>query len=74
VNWTGMHAILTALGLILPELKTAEAPAELVALAEKRQAARAAKDWAESDRLRDELKEFGWIVKDSREGYELEPL
>ena len=45
-----------------------EAPAEILALLEKRAEARKAKDWAESDRLRDEIAAAGWIVKDSREG------
>ena len=30
--------------------------------------ARAAKNWAESDRLRDAIAAAGWLVKDSREG------
>ncbi|MFP6880535.1 MAG: cysteine--tRNA ligase [Roseibacillus sp.] len=74
VNWKGFHAILAALGLILPELEVPDAPPEVVALAEKRQEARAAKDWAAADKARDELKELGWVVKDSHEGYELKPL
>ncbi len=45
-----------------------EIPAEVAALLEARAAARVAKNWAESDRLRDEIASLGWIVKDSREG------
>ena len=74
VNWRGFHAVLAALGLILPEEDVADAPPEVVALAEQRQAARAAKDWTAADEARDALKELGWTVKDSRDGYELEPL
>jgi len=73
-NWRGLHAILAALGLILPGVAVVKAPPEAVALAEKRQEAREGKDWAAADRLRDELKELGWVVKDLREGYELEPV
>ncbi|MES1246569.1 MAG: cysteine--tRNA ligase [Actinomycetota bacterium] len=51
----------------------AEAPAEVVALAEQRKAARAAKDFAESDRLRDEIGALGWDVRDVAGGYELVP-
>jgi cysteinyl-tRNA synthetase len=53
----------------------AAAPAELVALAEARIAARAAKDWAESDRLRDAIAAAGWVVRDVAEapGYQLVP-
>jgi cysteinyl-tRNA synthetase len=47
------------------------APAELVALAERRREARAAGDYAESDRLRDAIAAAGWEVRDSASGYEL---
>jgi cysteinyl-tRNA synthetase len=47
------------------------APAEAVALAERRGEARAARDWAEADRLRDELRELGWEVRDGPQGPEL---
>jgi cysteinyl-tRNA synthetase len=47
------------------------APAEAVALAERRDEARAAKDWAEADRLRDELRAMGWEVRDGPQGAEL---
>ena len=69
--WLG---ILAALGLLLPDLGDPEAPPEMVALAEKRQEARAAKDWAGADAVRDELKKLGWTVKDGQNGYELKPL
>lgn len=49
----------------------AEIPAEAVTLAEERKAARAAKDWAKSDELRDRLKSLGYAVKDTKDGYEL---
>jgi cysteinyl-tRNA synthetase len=46
-------------------------PPEAVELAERRAAARAAKDWAEADRLRDELGAMGWEVRDGTQGPEL---
>ena len=46
----------------------AEVPAEIQALLDERAAARAAKNWAESDRLRDAIAAAGWIVKDSKQG------
>lgn len=46
----------------------AEIPTEIAKLIEERAAARAAKDWAGSDRLRDELAALGWEVRDSKEG------
>jgi cysteinyl-tRNA synthetase len=48
-----------------------EAPPEVVTLAEKRQAARAAKDFAGADRLRDAIAELGWEVRDVAGGFEL---
>jgi cysteinyl-tRNA synthetase len=50
-----------------------EAPAEVVALAEQRQAARAAGDFAEADRLRDEIAAAGWVVRDVAGGFQLVP-
>ncbi len=41
------------------------------ALLEAREAARAARDWAEADRLRDELAARGWQVRDGAAGPEL---
>ena len=46
----------------------ADVPAEIQALLDRRAEARKAKNWAESDRLRDEIAAAGWLVKDSREG------
>jgi cysteinyl-tRNA synthetase len=43
-------------------------PADLGALLDARVAARAGRDWAASDRLRDELAAAGIIVEDSRDG------
>jgi hypothetical protein len=47
------------------------APADVVALAEQRAAARSAKDFAESDRLRDEISSLGWTVRDGADGWSL---
>jgi cysteinyl-tRNA synthetase len=51
----------------------ADAPAEVVELAEARVRARAEKDFAEADRLRDEIAAAGWEVRDAAGGYELVP-
>jgi cysteinyl-tRNA synthetase len=45
-----------------------EAPAEIVALLEERQAARKARDFKRSDALRDELKAKGWVIEDTPKG------
>lgn len=46
-------------------------PPEIAALLEERTAARAARDWAKSDSLRDELLKHGWAVKDTKDGAKL---
>ncbi|MSO57457.1 MAG: cysteine--tRNA ligase [Thermoleophilia bacterium] len=52
---------------------SAEAPREIVALAGARLVARAARDWTEADRLRDEIAAEGWTVRDAPDGFELVP-
>ena len=48
-------------------------PPELIELAERRARARAARDFAEADRLRDALRAEGWDVRDGPDGPELVP-
>jgi cysteinyl-tRNA synthetase len=48
-------------------------PPELLELAERRAAARAERDFAEADRLRDALRAEGWEVRDGPDGPELVP-
>ncbi len=48
-----------------------DAPAEVKAVAEERFKARAEKNWAKSDELRETLKKMGYAVKDSKDGYTL---
>jgi cysteinyl-tRNA synthetase len=45
-----------------------EAPAEIVALAEQRKAARDGRDFEEADRLRVEIEQAGWVVRDDPDG------
>ena len=54
-----------------PPLEDDDPPDEVIQLTEKRLAARAKKDWGESDRLRDEIAALGWAVQDSKDGYTL---
>jgi len=65
-----------ALGLDLKEAPApkADVPAEIKALAEKRWAAKAAKDWSSADALRKEITAAGWTMKDAKDSYALEPL
>ena len=48
-------------------------PPEITALAEKRWAAKQAKDWAAADAIRQELSAKGWLMKDTKDSYTLEP-
>jgi cysteinyl-tRNA synthetase len=68
--------VMFAFGLKLdaPTPKKVEAPAEMKALAEKRWAAKQAKDFAAADGLRKELTAAGWSMLDRKDGYSLEPL
>jgi cysteinyl-tRNA synthetase len=48
--------------------ETGEVPPDVIALADQRDAARAARAWAEADALRDRLIAAGWVVEDTPEG------
>lgn len=64
---------LEALGIYLP-LSAETAIDDLSAsLMQRRDAARAAKDWASADSLRGELEALGWVVEDSAEGTKVRP-
>ena len=58
----------------LPRERRLVLPAELVALLAERDAARAAKNWAEADRLRAAILAAGYQVLDGPEGSRLRPL
>jgi cysteinyl-tRNA synthetase len=49
----------------------ADAPPEILALLEQRQAARKAKDFKRADAVRDELKGKGWLIEDTPKGARL---
>ncbi|MGB9442614.1 MAG: cysteine--tRNA ligase [Desulfobacterales bacterium] len=60
------------LGLSLDQVdKPAELPQKITLLVAERQAARDAKDWAASDRLRDTIQELGYLVQDTKEGMQV---
>ena len=54
-----------------PPLENDPPSEEVIVLVERRAAARASKNWAESDKLRDEIAALGWTVQDSKDGYKL---
>ncbi len=49
-------------------------PSEIKKIADEREKARQGKDWKKSDELRDKLKEMGWNVKDTKDGWVLEKI
>lgn len=71
-DWSGaaVQALLkrfdTVLGVL--EKPAAEINADVQAMLDARAAARAEKNFAESDRLRDALRELGWEVRDAPDG------
>ena len=58
----------------LEESKNVELPQEIQELLEKRKQARADKNWALSDEIRDNLKEKGYAVKDTKDGMTVEKI
>ncbi len=55
-----------------PAPEKIEVPEDIAALAEARFAAKKEKNWAEADRLRAEILEKGYVIKDTKEGYVIE--
>jgi cysteinyl-tRNA synthetase len=72
-EWRDHELLRRALGVFGLEslAESDDAPAEVVALAERRVEARAGKDFAEADRLREEIEAAGWDVRDEADGFRL---
>jgi cysteinyl-tRNA synthetase len=64
---------LVGLGTLTQPEKDAEADDRAQELMQEREEARAAKDFARADSIRDELAELGWEVRDSADGPSLVP-
>ncbi|MGA2011208.1 MAG: cysteine--tRNA ligase [Solirubrobacteraceae bacterium] len=74
VGGDDLRAMLDIFGLAaLMDRGAAVAPPDVLALAHERGRARAAGDYAEADRLREELRSLGWEVRDGPDGPELMP-
>ena len=56
--------------IVKPE-PTNTAPAEIEGLARKRWLAKKDKNWAEADSLRSQIDALGYVIKDSKDGYEI---
>ncbi len=72
----GFDRVIFALGLDLqpPASAPIAAPAEIVEIAERRWAAKQARDFTAADALRGELTNAGWSMLDRKDGYSLERL
>lgn len=68
--WEWLLDVDKVLGLKLKQTAelAAEVPPEIEELLARRQAARSAKDWETSDKLRDKISSLGWVVEDTDEG------
>jgi cysteinyl-tRNA synthetase len=70
-----LREMLDVLGLEdLLEAQVPEPPAYAVGLRDARERARQARDYAAADRLREDLRDLGWEVRDNPEGPELLPI
>ena len=74
-EWRDHDLLRRALGVfgLLGLAEQEEAPSEVHALAAGRQEARAAKDFARADELREQIEAAGWDVRDDAGGYRLVP-
>jgi cysteinyl-tRNA synthetase len=74
----GLGAVLHVLGFDLAagaaEARAPDCPPEIVALANRRLAAKKARDFETADRLRAELAAAGWSMRDGKDDSTLEPL
>jgi len=61
------------LGLFEKPAEAAEIPPEVHGLVADREEARKAKNWAEADRLRDEIQEKGYVLEDKADGTRIKP-
>lgn len=59
------------LGLDLDKIEKEEIPQEIIEIAEQRLQVRKEKDWKKSDELRDLIDSKGYLIKDTKDGYEL---
>ena len=49
-------------------------PKEVLDLVQKREEARANKDWNKADSIRDQIKELGWTIEDGKDGVKVKSL
>ena len=66
----------TVLGIKIDETNTEkeEIPQDILDLVEQRKIARENKDWAKSDEIRDLINQKGYLVKDTKNGVEINKI
>lgn len=69
-----LYELTDVLGIDLKYQGDDDIPAEVSGLVEKRARAKKDKDYAEADRLRDEIKKLGYSVKDTPDGPKVEKI
>jgi cysteinyl-tRNA synthetase len=69
-----LREMLAVLGLESLLAPVEQAPEDVRGLAEQREQARAERDFAAADRLRDEIAALGWEIRDGPNGFDLIPL
>ena len=62
------------LGFNFGNLEKEKIPSNIITLANEREKARENKDWKKSDKLRDEIKDKGYIVEDTKDGFEIKKI
>ncbi|MDC0363355.1 cysteine--tRNA ligase [Opitutales bacterium] len=68
---TGFRSVLDLFGLRFSEEKEEAVPAEVKKWAEQRWQAKQSKDWTAADQFREKIQQAGWVVKDSKDSFEL---
>lgn len=66
--------LISVLGLLYERKETETIPAQVLELVEQRKQARKQKDFAEADRIREEIRNLGYAVKETRQGVEISKL
>jgi len=69
-----LRAFDTVLGVLDVDREDDSVPADVLALVEGRQTARAERDFSRADTIRDQLKEQGWVVEDTSVGPRIKRL
>jgi len=70
----GLDIANDAVGATFGRPQNEQIPPEIQDLLNQRQTARDNKDWALSDKIRDEILELGYVIKDTKEGQQVEKI